>query len=492
MNPDELKERLRRPTETLQQELKSWVGLDSPVDRARIARALIALRNRNGGSLVFGFDNSTLTPAEQGMPADVRSFYHPDKLQKLVTDYIEPAFPITVEFGDCDGKEFPVVVVPSGVKSPAMGRQDVKNDKGDKVLRQNAVYVRSANNNVVQTTEPRSAQDWDELMRICFDNRESDVGRFLRRNLGSILDELGLKPKGEPPAPTPPPSDGPSGPIPPISPTAALAGAGPALPARSPESVIDEGAVRFAARAEFLAKRPLPVKLPDHKAWRETGIVLTGPIRPLLGQYLTQAVFPRHPKLSGWPLWIDSRGLGGELEQPYPAENGWEALVTMSEGAFVKGMMVDFWRIDPRGEFYHRRSLEDDLWARIPEGNRGTTFDIINAIKRVAETLATVQAFAQGMSVDPEAATLRAAFRWTNLQARKLISIEPGRDFFAPTAAYEDVARSSVEMPVSAASGAIASYVNQAVTPLFATFGYQVPRFVVDELATTVLKFNSR
>ena len=59
-----------------------------------------------------------------------------------------------------------MVAVPPGVKSPAMARQDVKNDKEVKVLRQHAVYVRSATNNVVQTTEPRSAQDWDDLIGI--------------------------------------------------------------------------------------------------------------------------------------------------------------------------------------------------------------------------------------------------------------------------------------------------------------------------------------
>lgn len=64
--------------------------------------------------------------------------------------------------------------------------------------------------------------------------------------------------------------------------------------------------------------------------------------------------------------------------------------------------------------------------------------------------------------------------------------------FFAPTPAYEDTARSSVEFPVWTAQGAIASYVNQAVMPLFAAFGYQVPRFVIDELTARALQFSVR
>lgn len=39
-----------------------------------------------------------------------------------------------------------------------------------------------------------------------------------------------------------------------------------------------------------------------------------------------------------------------------------------------------------------------------------------------------------------------------------------------------------VELQVSTARGAPAGVVAQAVTPLFATFGYQVPGHVIDEL----------
>lgn len=482
MSPDELQAWLQRPTETLQRELKSWVGITTPVDKALVARALIALRNRNGGVLAFGFDDKTLLPVEDGRPADLVAAYHPDTLQKLVPDFIEPAFPISVDFVKRDGQEFPVVVVPAGVRSPAMARQGVKNTKGEIVLRQHAVYVRSANNNVVQSTEPQSVQDWDELMEICFNNREADVGRFMRRHLGGVLDELGLKLKSEQAAKVAPAPALPSTPTPEAPPA-------PASPARSPDVVLDEGATKFAARVAYLRKQGTAI--PEQKTWRESAVVLTGPVRPLVGQHILHAVFPRHPQHSGWPLWIDSRNLG-DFEKPYPSAGGWEAFVVMNEQAIVKGTMLDFWRIDPRGEFYQRRSLEDDLWPKVPDANRGTTFDIINGIRRVVETLSTVQAFAQGMTASPEIATLKAAFRWTNLRGRLLISMEPGRDFFAPTAAYEDVAQSAVEMPLQTAPGAVASYVNQAVTPLFAAFGYQVPRFVVDELTAKTLNNHMR
>ena len=35
-----------------------------------------------------------------------------------------------------------------------------------------------------------TASDWDRLLRVCFDNREADIGRFMRRHLSEILEEL--------------------------------------------------------------------------------------------------------------------------------------------------------------------------------------------------------------------------------------------------------------------------------------------------------------
>lgn len=85
---------------------------------------------------------------------------------------------------------------------------------------------------------------------------------------------------------------------------------------------------------------------------------------------------------------------------------------------------------------------------------------------------------------------MRIAFRWTNLHGRRLYSLERGRDFWAPHPAYDDTALAEVELPVSTACGALAGVVAQAVTPLFATFGYQVPGHVIDELTAKTLNYN--
>jgi len=47
-----------RPTESLNVEIKRWINPDEPEGEAKIAKAALALRNRNGGYLIIGQTNS--------------------------------------------------------------------------------------------------------------------------------------------------------------------------------------------------------------------------------------------------------------------------------------------------------------------------------------------------------------------------------------------------------------------------------------------------
>ena len=49
-----------RPAESLNVEIKRWINPDEPEGAAKIARAALAIRNRNGGFIIIGFDNETL------------------------------------------------------------------------------------------------------------------------------------------------------------------------------------------------------------------------------------------------------------------------------------------------------------------------------------------------------------------------------------------------------------------------------------------------
>ena len=474
---------LRNPSETVQSELKSWLDLGSLEHRAKVARALLALRNRGGGRLVFGFDDKTIKPVAEGRPVDIRVAYHPDKVQAIVKEFALPTFPVSVDFAAYEEKEFPVITVPSGVRFPAIARQNVTSGSDEVLLRQNAVYIRTVNSGRVESTEPKTPQDWNELLELCFDNREADVGRFLRRHLGGILNELGL-------APSSGRANADAGTAPMLGELASVPKTPPTI--RSPRVILDEGGRRFEARRDYMRKEHAQVVIPDYVAWREVAVVLEGDLRQLAGQHILEAVFPHHPNLSGWPQWIDSRPVSEGAEHPYPHDSGWEALVTMGERGFFNPALVDFWRIDPNGEFYHRRSFEEDSWVRISDDARGTLVDFVQSVTRVAEAFATIQAFARGFVTNPDEAVMHFAFRWTNLSNRKLTSFDGRRAIWSAKPAYDDVILVEIEMPVNAASGAIASYVAKATAPLFGAFGYSLAQKVVEELTAETLSYGSR
>ena len=50
-------ELVARPSESSNLEIKRWIDPNQPEGIAKIARAALGLRNKNGGFLVIGFDD---------------------------------------------------------------------------------------------------------------------------------------------------------------------------------------------------------------------------------------------------------------------------------------------------------------------------------------------------------------------------------------------------------------------------------------------------
>ncbi len=84
MSPERIGGLVANPSESLNVEIKRWIDPTAPEGIAKIARAAIALRNRNGGYLVIGFDDGTLQP-DPNRPADVRATFHVDVVQGIVS-----------------------------------------------------------------------------------------------------------------------------------------------------------------------------------------------------------------------------------------------------------------------------------------------------------------------------------------------------------------------------------------------------------------------
>jgi len=242
----------------------------------------------------------------------------------------------------------------------------------------------------------------------------------------------------------------------------------------------------------YLRQKYPTVKLPDYPGWREVGVTVQGELKSFPMQTFLSEMFSRNPLLGGWPLWIDSRTVRQEPEHPYSNQHGWETLLFLNERGFVTSPIVDFWRMDPAGIFYHRRNYEDSLWPSVMDDLRDRFLDFVICIQRVAEALATVQGFAQGLTVEPDKARLKAVFRWINLRDLQLLShIQPGRDIFGTKPAYEEEIVATVDLPVNVAPASLGIFVRPVVNRLFAAFGWSVSQNVVDDVVKRLLERRS-
>lgn len=68
------------PSESLNVEVKRWINPDEQDGIAKLIKAALAIRNRNGGFLLIGFDNDSLLPDNKHRPKDVRTSFHLDKI----------------------------------------------------------------------------------------------------------------------------------------------------------------------------------------------------------------------------------------------------------------------------------------------------------------------------------------------------------------------------------------------------------------------------
>jgi len=471
MDRSQLNELVHHATETLGVEIKRWLNPTDDVDSAVIARALIALRNFDGGILVLGLDNETGDPCLD-CPNNVPELYHADKIQALVGKFARPPFEVEVHFIDRGSGQLPVLVVRGGVKAPLMARCTVRDPSGKPVLEQNAIYVRCFANNTVSSAKPVTHRDWEELFAKCFANREVDVGQFIQRhipNLFRVFPDLRAVDNE---------SDTDNG------------GSESEQQQRKAFEFLELGRERYEKRVtELQANNRLP-QLPPHGAWDVAFTIADHELTFSASDQFLDRLFVNQPRYTGWPCWIDSRSFPSELAHPYPYDRGWEALIVRLDESFFYNH-IDFWRIEPRGRFYQRRALEDDVIAS--RGNRTLpplkSLDFLLVIGRVAEAIAVGVQFIKGLGCDPAETVLNFVFRWTKLRGRELDSwAEPGRTLFPSSKAVQDEVMSLVQVPLDTEPAKIFSYVREATRTVFEVFGKEFKDPVYEEICAKTLK----
>lgn len=451
---------LLRPRESFPIELKSWFDPRASHGIAKVVKAAFALRNQNGGFLVVGVDDKTLKPVPA--PADfppIRECFHPDMIQQIVSRYASQSFEATVDFETIDAREYPIISVPGGIVTPVACRGDLKTNDGQFLLRESDIYVRTLDANGRISSARISWRDIPDLFNRCFDNREADHARFFSKLLPGVAPELASLLQSIPTKPKPDAS-------------------------QAQKKILERGIQRFADLAKernvdartfgfwdvALQFAPLPTGFAANRQFLET---------------LRNA----NPDLTGWPVWLDSSTFHDESTHPYVFNNAWEAFIyAPRRDATLHWGHLDFWILDPRGEFFLRRVLQDDLGTS-HHATAGKTVDPVIAVLRTAEAIAVGQQFARALNCVEESTNLIFTFRWSGLRGRHLEAWStPTRWFNTGGPAKQDSAESTVFFPLRGNRETIVAQTHEAILPLTRVFdGYELKEPIIRELAEKLL-----
>ncbi len=458
-NGDQLDALVRRPVEGIAVELKTWIDPRGPDGIAKLVKSAFALRNRDGGYLVIGFDDKTRLPDPYSFSDPVEAVFHADVVQGALSRYASQPFAVEVHLRERDGQTHPVIAVPPGVRIPAVVKADLGGEGGKSLLKIGDLFFRTLRANNTPSSARILPADYPELMELCFNNREADIGGFLRRQLGQAdlhaLAEMLRAVLGA--RDTAPPA--------------------PGLQDRV-SGVIAEGASEFAQAVERRGLSDRGRAAADGLTM-EVGLVLD-PEKPDESptQSFLNLLAGANPQYTGWPVWLDSRGFAEERHWPVVAGRAWQALIISLDRGWSRHL--DFMRLDPRGAFYLRRAMQDDLNEERVAPR--TSLDAFLVLIRVAEVLAVGLSFARAAGWDSNNAA-GFGFRWSALEGRHLNSwANPMQRMAVGGRSAAQCAESFVSLPADTPHAALAPYVSRAVRPLFSVFdGYEPPSAIVEE-----------
>ena len=445
-------------------ETKTWFDPRTPDGKSKLIKAIFALRNRNGGSLVIGFQDDTLLPDVYSLSDAAEEVFHLDEIQGAVSKYANQPFEVEVYFPILQGVVHPIIYVPEGVRTPVVVKADLSQDTSSSknLLTKGDLYFRTLRSNGTPSSAKITPTDYSEMLDICFENREADIGRFLRRHLGGVEREALLD------------AISPAG----LNKTAVLK-------ARC-DILVKRGDAEFAVEVGSRAITQKMLTLPEHPLTMRVALCLS----PLVADAVPTQDFLRaftsgNPSYTGWPMWLDSRNFTDEQSRPKVKHGAWQALILDLESDFPHS---DFMLLDPRGDFYLRRLMQDDLHRK--QGEQKRLLDVVLMIYRIAEVLAVGVSIAKSCGW-PTEGSAGFGLRWSGLKGRSLGAwANPlNWDESGSGTAYDTEAASFVMVPLDTPLNSLAPFVSKAVEPLFSSFsGHVVSMKLVEDCVQRLIE----
>ena len=443
--PRRLADLLIELREDLHVEVKNWLDLQNDKrHKAVLAKAAIALANYGGGYIVLGFEEISGRMREAANRPATLNGYDQDSVNGILRRYCDPSFHCSVHMvQNPAGAVFPIVQVPGGHRVPVRAKRS--GPDGD-VLRQNDIYLRMPG---PRSETPQSADDWNNLLSRCLQNRRDEL-------LGNIRDLL----------------------------TGAVAQEEPPEENDHLNVWIDKCFDRWRSLIGVL---PAGVGARFPHGSYNYAYEIVGNLRPTALASLSEVIRSSDVHLTGWsPFWYPT---GGQIE-PYPMDGAVECWLGGDTGTPAQHSdpaHSDFWRISPDGLAYLLRGYQEDHedLRRAHLGNvlPGQVFDVTLPVWRVGETLLQAERLASNLCDGPS--RIRFVAKYTGLQGRSLVSMSGNRFVRGGSVSRQGEATLEVNVVTKMIGPSLPEIVHTLLRPLYELFGFaELPM----ELVVTELK----
>ena len=427
-----LQDLLSDPREDLDRELKPWLKLSDPEDRANIGQAILALANHGGGYVLLGFQ-------EQGgrwMPADGRpsrlDTYSQDRVNGIVLHFADPPFHCEVhhvphpETGDL----FPVIVVPGGHRVPIRARRSGPNNKH---VRENSYYIRRPG---PVSEPPQSAREWDELIGRCVRAAREELLEGIRLIIGERTSPL-------------------------------ASGAEPEEEARRKlDAWVKDCLERWSSRVGEKFGRI--ESSPYAKGVWYVAYTIVHPLQTPTVRDFLEILRRVKGHETGWaPWWVPTR----EEIRPRPHKGLVECWIIDSH--LNDPAHSDFWRGSPRGSMFLLRGYEED--SAPDRWDPGTALEVTLPVWRVGECLLHAERLALAVGVPSSPVVFRA--HWRGLSGRNLRALPTATRAFDDFdvrghRCTEDEAQSEIVIAADRIGVNLPEIVGELVGPLYEAFDF--------------------
>ena len=410
------------PREERNREIKSWLDLSENVDKANLAKAMLALANSGGGQILIGYEEvGESWEPDSSRPHSI-DHYDQDTINGIVEKFAEPQFHCDVYHVEHpeSGELFPVIDVPGGHQVPV--RSDSAGP-GNQHVTYNTYYIRRPG---PESAAPKTGREWDELIRRCvMASKDELVDRM--RTVITRFDK--------------------SQTIEETDPLDELAEWVDDIHAEWQQNVTEEfGDI-------------------DDSPYREGYWMFTYRIQGDVDETdLSEFLDILHEVKgheTGWPVWLIDR------DRVYPQDEtieGWYI-----GGSFDDPAHSDYWRASPDGTLFLLRGYDGDSQD---DTEPGEVMDFIVPIWQVGECLLHAKRLSRELC--DESPSVAVDIRWTGLDGRHLTSLYNRRGVFPPIEheSGQDTVTVSNQFTLAELEDNLPEVVETLTKPLYQSFDF--------------------